>query len=114
MFVASTAVAEVKSIADRAFFFKDMGPDNHYLLVINQATPADAKGIEAYLKGQMGDKFMFERVFGLPTIPYMAFGNMRSGVDPTVLPVMASDPASIHYKRCLQQVANHIIAGLAK
>lgn len=104
VFVASPAIAEIGGIIDRAFFFRDLGVNNHYVLIINQAKEEDARLIEEHLRRGLGKSYMFDLVIGLPHIPYMQFGNIRAQGNHFMLPVQECQ----EYKQKLSMLAEYV------
>ena len=110
VFVASPAIAEVHALKDRAAFFRDLGPNNKYVLILNQTTEENVEEIEQYLRKKMGKSFMFNRVFGLPQIPYMEFGNITKNGNPFLLPTFSDRSECIEYKDKLMAVSEYILS----
>ncbi len=108
VFVANPSKAEINALVDRKFFFRDLGASNHYILVINQAREEDVREIDTFLRKQMGADYMFEGVFGLPSISYMEFGNMRVGGNSFLLPVFSENQECMTYTEQIRKLASFI------
>jgi len=50
MFVANTALSELNALCGKSWFFRDMGPNNKYGLIVNNASDEDLPVIVDYLR----------------------------------------------------------------
>ena len=112
LFVANTAVAELNGLINRSYFFRDLGPNNKYVLIVNNASDDDIVAITRYLEEGMGQSFMFDRVFNLPTVR-MPFGNIRAQGNPRLLPKYSNEADSVMYTKKMEEISAYVLSILS-